>query len=173
MLNLKITDSDILNEGEPQYVSRISKYGSRGVLLNNKGQIALMYVSDSDIYKLPGGGIEEDETEEQAFIREIKEETGYHCHILSYLGIVEEHKAKKDFLHISHCYYAETIGKKGSLKLTKEEKKRGYKPHWFDLNLAIEILEECFRKSIGYRTLFVLKRDLAILYYVKGLTKNE
>ncbi|HOD92986.1 MAG TPA: NUDIX hydrolase, partial [Clostridia bacterium] len=67
MLDKKITDSYIFKDGEPQYISRISKCGSRGILLNKKKQVALMYMKKRDMYKLPGGGIEEGETKEQAF----------------------------------------------------------------------------------------------------------
>ena len=76
MLDKKITDSFVFRQGEPQYISRISRYGARGILLNAKKQVALMYMRNKGLYKLPGGGIDENETKEEAFTREVKEETG-------------------------------------------------------------------------------------------------
>jgi 8-oxo-dGTP diphosphatase len=65
MLDKKITDSFVFRQGEPQYISRISRYGARGILLNAKKQVALMYMRNKGLYKLPGGGIDENETKER------------------------------------------------------------------------------------------------------------
>jgi 8-oxo-dGTP diphosphatase len=57
------------------YRERPSAYG----LLENDGRLALVYVSLPDrapFYDLPGGGVEEGESEAQALIREFGEETG-------------------------------------------------------------------------------------------------
>ncbi len=167
MLNKKITDSDVFRQGEPQYISRISRYGARGILLNSKKQIALMYMKQRDMYKLPGGGINEGETKEHAFEREVKEETGYFCHIISFIGTIEEHKSQKDFLHISYCFLAETIGKKGSLHLTNKEKQLGFKMEWFNLDEAILMMERSISICNDYGLLFTLNRDKAIIEYYR------
>jgi len=167
MLDKKITDSFVFRQGEPQYISRISRYGARGILLNAKKQIALMYMKNKGLYKLPGGGIDENETKEEAFTREVKEETGYHCHIISYLGSIEEHKLEKNFLHISYCFLAETVGKKGSLHLTKKEKSLGFKHQWFSIDEAIKMMEKSISSCNQYGMLFTLTRDKTILEYYK------
>ena len=46
----------------------------RGIILNAKGQILLCKYAG--VYLLPGGSIDEGETEKEAFKREIYEETG-------------------------------------------------------------------------------------------------
>lgn len=167
MLDKKITDSYIFKDGEPQYISRISKCGSRGILLNKKKQVALMYMKKRDMYKLPGGGIEEGETKEQAFEREVKEETGYHCHIISFLGKIEEHKLRRNYLHISYCFLAEAIGKKGPLHLTQNERHYDFRLQWFDIDEAIVMMEKSIAKCGRYGLLFVLNRDKEILEFYR------
>ena len=55
----------------------------RGVIFNEKDEIALLYINGTDMFgkrdhfELPGGGIEENESYEEALKREIEEELGY------------------------------------------------------------------------------------------------
>ncbi len=54
-----------------------------GIIFNDdQTQVLLVKRRDMPVWVLPGGGIEPPETAEQALIREIKEETGYHITIL-------------------------------------------------------------------------------------------
>ena len=48
----------------------------RGIILNEAGEVAMIYSKKYHFYKFPGGGIEGDETHLEALAREIKEETG-------------------------------------------------------------------------------------------------
>jgi len=61
----RITESDIVG-GTSELIDTISRYGSRGVLIDNKLNVAMMYMSKPNLYKLPGGGIEVGETREEA-----------------------------------------------------------------------------------------------------------
>lgn len=47
----------------------------RGIILRD-GKIAMMYSRKYNYYKLPGGGIEGEETLEETLIREVREESG-------------------------------------------------------------------------------------------------
>lgn len=99
----RLTDSDILG-GSPVLISSISRFGSRGVLIDDNLNVAMMYISQLNLYKLPGGGIEEGESKEEAFLREIREETGFEAEILHDLGYIEEHKNNNNFLQYSYCF---------------------------------------------------------------------
>ena len=50
--------------------------GARGIIINHDGKIAVFNKVNKNEYKLPGGGINEGETPEEAFKREALEETG-------------------------------------------------------------------------------------------------
>jgi 8-oxo-dGTP diphosphatase len=56
------------------------------VVLNQKEEVLLVLRQDFRIWALPGGGLEPDETWEQAAVRETLEETGFEVEILQYIG---------------------------------------------------------------------------------------
>ena len=66
----------------------------RGVLLNDKNEVALLEVKGDDIfghrecYELPGGGKKKCETLHQALLREIQEETGFIAKNVQFLAKV-------------------------------------------------------------------------------------
>lgn len=60
--------------------------GSCCVVINEKEEVLLVLREDFRIWTLPGGGLEQDETWEQAAVRETKEETGYEVSIHKYIG---------------------------------------------------------------------------------------
>lgn len=64
------------------------KDGSFLVLFKNarKDEVFLIYRSDMSIWNLPGGGIEDNESPEEAAYRETKEETGFTIRIVNKLG---------------------------------------------------------------------------------------
>jgi len=60
--------------------------GSCCVVINEKEEVLLVLREDFRIWTLPGGGLEPDETWEQAAVRETLEETGYEGIIKQYVG---------------------------------------------------------------------------------------
>lgn len=78
------------------------------IIKNNKVLMVKQYVQRGDlVWNFPGGGIEEDETPEQACIREVKEETGYNVRIIKLLFQSDK----------KYSYLAEITG--GNLHLDK------------------------------------------------------
>jgi len=57
---------------------------------NTEGSILLHRRADNGRWGLPGGGIERDETAEQAVVREVLEETGYEVEARRLIGVYSE-----------------------------------------------------------------------------------
>ncbi|MGO4109413.1 NUDIX hydrolase [Paenibacillus sp. YAF4_2] len=171
-LNLRLTDSDILG-GAPAYIDTVSRYASRGVLVDHNGQVAMMYMAELDLYKLPGGGIEEGESPEEAFLRETIEETGYEAKVVHELGVVEEHKNRNRFLQYSYCYLAKAQRSTEQTSLTEAEEQLGMSVQWMTIRQAIEVMEKDTNSSADdYGNLFMLMRDRMILKEAAGLLEK-
>ena len=77
---------------------------SRGLLIH-ESEVALIYLSRFKYHKLPGGGIEKGETPEEAFHREILEETGWHCQVTNPNAITIEYRDNFQLTQISHIFF--------------------------------------------------------------------
>lgn len=158
----RISDNDLFG-GTEKYLNEVSRYAARGVLINQNLKICMIYLQAKDIYKLPGGGINESESGEEAFLREIMEETGYRAEIISNPGYIEEHKVKNDFLQRSYCYIAEVKNDSGKTDLTAKEKDNQLKYFWTNPWQALNNLDESVNKCNNYRDKFMVYRDKIIL----------
>lgn len=150
------------------------RYASRGLVFNEKNEIAIFHKKNKNEYKLPGGGIELRETPKDAFLREIEEETGCIVEITDYLGIIIEEKSSTNFKQISYVYVSRVINDLHKLKLTEKEKEEGAVFHWVAIEDALNLITNCKDKLVGsnydnlYRSLFMVERDKEILkYYLK------
>lgn len=139
----------------------------RAVLLNERKQIALMHIGEYDVYKLPGGGMEEGENLETAFVRELLEETGCEAEKISDLGIFIEKRGEWKMFQVSHCFLAKAT-KVGNLKLDEAEQKEKFTLHWVEgIEEAIELVKS--NKSERYDDKYIRDRDLAILESAKKI----
>ncbi len=68
------------------YDTRLAAYC---LILDDRGRVLLALWNEADQPKwtMPGGGVELDETVEQAAVRELKEETGYDVELRDVLGV--------------------------------------------------------------------------------------
>lgn len=108
-----------------------------------KGNLLLMVKSNDGDYKFPGGGIENGESEIEALIREVREETGYMVSaIKKKLGIFTERRTDathNDIFEMCSAYYLCDIAEEQqSNKLDDYEMALGFKETWIDINDAIE-----------------------------------
>ena len=67
---VKITDIDFNIKEINNIEQPIIKFGARGIVLNDEGKIAIIHKVNKNEYKLPGGGIDENEDAKIAFKRE-------------------------------------------------------------------------------------------------------
>jgi ADP-ribose pyrophosphatase YjhB (NUDIX family) len=158
----RVTDSDFYG-GVPEYLSYITRYGSRGILIDDNFNIALMFLSKMDLYKLPGGGIEQGETKEQAFLREILEETGYNAIVIDELGYIEEHKNRNIFMQYSYCFIAKVYGDRRETYLSGNEIELGMELRWMTIKQALALMVKSLDKCEDYKAKFMILRDKIIL----------
>ena len=164
----KITDED-LGLPKKELVSPFIRYASRGIVYNDDGKIAVFHKKNKNEYKLPGGGIEENENKIEAFKREILEETGCEVFNIEELGITIEEKGETDFCQISYVYKAQVLRDTKNLHLTPKEIDEGGELLWLNIEDAYKLIMECSDNIVGskyesrYQTLFMVKRDALIL----------
>lgn len=172
----KITDEDI---GEKIIDMKNPKLrlGARGIVIRDDGKIAIFNKSNKNEYKLPGGGLEGEEKPEEAFKREVLEETGCEIEIIQTLGTTEEYKSLNNFKQISYVFVGKVLKDTKQLNVTEKEKDEGAKLLWETSEKAIELITECFDKLVAskyqtvYSTKFVALRDRKILEYYLSVSK--
>ena len=135
----KITDSCI-GEKEKEMNKPKVRLGARGIVIREDGKIAVFNKSNKNEYKLPGGGIEKEEEPEDAFKREVLEETRCEVEIVNSLGTTEEYKSQNNFKQISYVYVGKVIEDTNQLELTKKEKDEGGKLLWETPKKALELI---------------------------------
>ncbi|MGN1201559.1 MAG: NUDIX hydrolase [Candidatus Caccovivens sp.] len=180
MFQKMIKDEDIGLENKALH-NPIKRFGARGIVLKDD-KIALFHKKNKNEYKLPGGGIENGESPEDAFIREVLEETGCVIKIISKLGTIEEFKGHTNFYQLSHVFLAEVVKDTKKLHVTEKEKAEGAELLWMSFDDAIKTINNCFdnlkpspfdKDENVYATKFIIKRDASILNYYKSLIKKD
>lgn len=138
------------------------------IVENNKGEILLCHLNNN--YFLVGGHVENDETDENTLIREVKEETGVLVDVKNLYPIANVSYINKDYpeknmnTYTSSNYYyikCDLIPNKKNMDLTKDELSGNFQLIYIQKNGIIDFLEEsletCSRKGTLQDTIFALK----------------
>lgn len=161
-----ITDKDV-GFGEKGILSQISRVSCHGIVLcKDMKSIAMVYHGRKCCYTLPGGGIETGETKEQAFLREIKEETGILCDEIEFIGHTEEHKVRTKYLLYCNWFIAKEIGR-GENHLCENEVKKKLEFIAVPIHEVRGYLEVSYAKCEDYRRRFIQFRDLYVWDYIQ------
>ena len=128
----KITDSCI-GEKEKEMNKPKVRLGARGIVIREDGKIAVFNKSNKNEYKLPGGGIEKEEKPEDAFKREVLEETGCEVEIVNSLGTTEEYKSQNNFKQISYVYVGKVIKDTKNTKYIEIDDPHYWKAEYTDI----------------------------------------
>ncbi len=94
--------------------------GVFGIITDNEGRVLLCHRRDYDLWNLPGGGVEADESPWDALVREIKEETGLEAEPVRLTGVY----SKPDKNEIVLSFACQITG--GEITLTDEADKIEY-----------------------------------------------
>ena len=145
-----------------------SRKAARAIIFNGDNKIALLYASRDGYHKLPGGGIEGQESWQEALEREALEEVGCQIKIRPIeIGVIEEVRQSHAMHQLSYCGIADACGEPFEPQLTADEISDGISPKWASLDEAINLLES--DKPQGYVGHFIKARDLAFLREAKKL----
>lgn len=133
----------------------------RWVIVDENGQIPILFDSVKKYHKLPWWGIEWDETKIETFIREIREETG--CEIDNIKEVWKVVEKISDWEQISYCFIWKVVSK-WETHFTEKEIERGFQLKWLKIEDAISLIknekadtdEEKFKKE---RELFILEKS--------------
>lgn len=174
-----LVDEDLGLKSEAFNNPRV-RYGARGIILDDHGNIALFNKTNKNEYKLPGGGVEGDEKPEEAFKREVLEETGCEIEIIKMLGTIEENKSLDNFKQISYVFVGKVLNNLEELQLTKKEQDEGARLVWAKPEEALMLITNCLEKLRAseyenlYHSKFIVLRDRYILeYYLNKLEVGE
>ncbi len=139
---------------------------ARAVVIDDKNNIALLYVSKENYYKLPGGGVKGSEDIVVALERECIEEIGSRIEVIREIGFIIEFRKSFALKQVSFCYFAKQIGEKGTPSYTEEELENRFKLLWLPYNEALELLTTNTAKNEECRN-YIVPRDLTILKVAK------
>ena len=92
------------------------RYGARGIIENENGEIAVFNKQVKNEYKLPGGGIDTGEDPISAFKREAIEETGCEIENVEMIGEIIEEQSDENF--VQHSYVFKSSSNSGYLPVS-------------------------------------------------------
>lgn len=139
---------------------------SRIVLFDDNKKIVLLFAANKQYHKLPGGGIESEETIIEALRRETIEGAGCNIKNIKELGKIEEYRDKFSLHQISYCFIGEVDGEKQAPQFEQEEIDDGFEIQWMSLDDAIKIIMS-ENQINAYEGKFIHIRDLAFLQAAK------
>ena len=169
----QIIDNKIIPERDYRLLTRRA---ARAIIINPQNRTILLMNVNNRSYKLPGGGIEDNETYMKGLMRELKEETGYsNCIVKQNVGrIVQRNVDRHDSMVIfemeSKFYECEVFGKPTITSLTEEEKEDNMYPEWVKIENAIRKNEECMRENS--KTMYLIRENMSLRHIENAYFSN-
>ncbi len=158
----EISDASLgLSDFEPLGQTFELRKSARAILRKSDGTIAIQYLRNHNLHKLPGGGVQPSESIPDALEREIKEEVGCGAAMSHAVGTVIEYRKQHMLLHISECFVADVAGDIEEPHLEQAEIDEGMVTLWMTPEEAISKMKADTPNT--YQGPFITKRELAFL----------
>lgn len=110
----------------------------RGIVVCGEN-ILLCYEQLNRQYAVPGGGVEEGETNEECCAREIAEETGVTVTVEEQFLTIQEFY--EEYFFETHYFVCRTAGETEK-RLTDRERNVGMVPQWVDIKQAVKVFSK-------------------------------
>jgi len=139
---------------------------SRAILFDEHRSIPILFASNHNFHKLPGGGIETGESRTVSLVREVMEEVGSEIEVTGEVGEIIEYRSQFNLKQTSYCYLGK-ITSKGTPSFTEEELSDGFKLEWLSIDEAIsKVMND---HPTDYEGPFIQERDLLFLETAKQM----
>lgn len=148
---------------KPKETNYRFRSASRVVLMNGS-KVGVIHFVKAQFYKIPGGGIEGNETPLEAVKRETLEETGCTIKNIKELGLAIERRDEQQLIQYSYVFVAD-VKKIGKPAPTSGEAKMGAKLEWVSIKKAIQLFKKIKPKDEGGE--FMKHREVNILKIAK------
>lgn len=129
----------------------------RGIVIENS-EILLSYESVTGQWMIPGGGLEENESEADCCIREVAEETGILVNASECLLEIDEYY--ENWKLINKYFICKSKGT-ANTKLTERERNVGMEARW----LSVDNAKNIFSKHASYTETDEMRRGLYLREY--------
>lgn len=124
----------------------------RGLVIQD-GKLLLSFLQAMDVYMIPGGGMDEGETDVECCIREIAEETGLLVEPQECIAEITEYYT--DWKWVNRYYICKVVGE-AEVHLTEQEKEQNMVTEWVTIEDALKL----FGAYEDFRESYVMKRNI-------------
>lgn len=168
---MKLLKEIMRQEGIKKEGKTIYREAVRGIIINER-KLLMIYSAKNGDYKFPGGGVEGDETYEEALIREIQEECGAQvANVEEEFGKVIEYgiaiESEIDVFKMASLYYICHVEPGlNEQSLDPYEKELGFRPVWVEIDIAIDTNRSILRSDYSKRPRWT-ERETFVLEQVK------